>query len=323
MLKHLIATGIAAFALSVAPLAARAQGYPDRTIRVIVPFGAGGGVDVMARLFAEKAQAKLGVNVIVENRAGASGTIGGLAVEQSPGDGYTLLFAPLTHVMANYVMTNVPYNAVTDFTPVARVAESSMLVVMSTKMPQKTLAEVADAARKNPKDWTVATSGLGSAGHVASIELSNLSKANLTITPYRGTAPALTDVMGGHIQLLIDSTITLLPAARDGKVKALAITSAKRSPLAPDVPTATESGMPSLQFTSWFGFFGPKNMPRDVVTKLNATFNEAGGELAKEGKLAVFGGDAVAETPETFRHFVEKQVERNSALLKSANFKPE
>jgi tripartite-type tricarboxylate transporter receptor subunit TctC len=323
MLKHLIATGLAALALSTAPLAARAESYPDRNIRVIVPFGAGGGVDVMARMFAEKAQAKLGVNVVVENRAGASGTIGGLAVEQSPPDGYTLLFAPLTHVMANAVMSNVPYNAVTDFTPVARVAESSMLVVMSTRMPQKTLAEVAEAARKHPADWTVATSGLGSAGHVASIELSNLSKANLTITPYRGTAPALTDVMGGHVQLLIDSTITLLPAARDGKVKALAITSAKRSPLAPEVPTAAESGMPSLQFTSWFGFFGPKNMPQDVVAKLNATFNEAGRELAKDGRLAVFGGEPVAETPADFRRFVDKQVERNSALLKSANFKPE
>jgi tripartite-type tricarboxylate transporter receptor subunit TctC len=138
----------------------------------------------------------------VENRAGASGTIGGQAVHQSAPDGTTLLFVPLTHVMANVVLKSVPYDAVNDFTPIARVGESPMLVVMSTKMAPATLAEVATAARERPADWTIATSGLGSAGHVASIELSNVSKSDMRITPYRGTAPALTDVMGGHVQTL-------------------------------------------------------------------------------------------------------------------------
>jgi tripartite-type tricarboxylate transporter receptor subunit TctC len=324
MLRRPIAAALAALLLALCAAPAFAQGaFPDKTIKVVVPFAAGGGVDVMARLFAEKAAPILGVPVIVENRAGASGTIGGQAVHQSPPDGYTLLFVPLTHVMANSVLKSVPYNAVEDFTPVARVGESSMLVVMSPKMPQKTLAEIAAAARERPADWTIATSGLGSAGHVASIELSNVSKANMTITPYRGTAPALTDVMGGHVQILIDSIVTLLPAARDGKVKALAITAAKRSALAPEVPTAVESGMPSLTFTSWFGFFGPKNMPRDVVMKLNATFNEAGRKLAEEQRLVPLGAEPVAETPEDFARFVRVQVERNSQLLQSAGFKPE
>src|SRR5580765_4874357 len=163
MLRRLIATSIAV-ALCAAPTSAQQSAFSDKTIRVIVPFAAGGGVDVMARLFAEKAGPMLGVPVIVENRAGASGTIGGQAVHQSPPDGSTLLFVPLTHVMANSVLKSVPYNAVADFTPVARVGESSMLVVMSPKMPQKTLAEVAAAAREHPADWTIATSGLGSAG---------------------------------------------------------------------------------------------------------------------------------------------------------------
>jgi tripartite-type tricarboxylate transporter receptor subunit TctC len=324
MTRRLIAAlTFVSLALLAPPAFAQSGAFPDKTIRVIVPFAAGGGVDVMARLFAEKAAAMLGVPMIVENRAGASGTIGGQAVHQSPPDGYTLLFVPLTHVMANSVLKSVPYNAVADFTPVARVGESSMLVVMSPKMPQKTLAEVAAAAREHPADWTIATSGLGSAGHVASIELSNVSKANLTITPYRGTAPALTDVMGGHVQILIDSIVTLLPVAKDGKVKALAITAAKRSALAPDVPTATESGMPSLTFTSWFGFFGPKDMPRDVVMKLNSTFNEAGRKLAEEKRLVPLGAEPVAEAPEDFARFIRAQVERNSKLLQGAGFKPE
>jgi len=277
----------------------------------------------MARLFAEKAAPILGVPVIVENRAGASGTIGGQAVHQAAPDGSTLLFVPLTHVMANVVLKSVPYDAVNDFTPIARIGESPMLVVMSTRMAPATLAEVATAARERPADWTIATSGLGSAGHVAAIELSNVSKSNMTITPYRGTAPALTDVMGGHVQLLIDSIVTLLPAARDGKVKALAITAVKRSALAPEVPTAVESGMPSLTFTSWFGFFGPKGMPKDVVAKLNATFNEAGRKLADEKRLVPLGVEPVAETPEDFANFVRVQVERNTKLLQSAGFKPE
>jgi tripartite-type tricarboxylate transporter receptor subunit TctC len=322
MLHRLIAASILV-TLCAAPAFAQQSAFPNKTIRVIVPFAAGGAVDVMARLFAEKAGTMLGMPVIVENRAGASGTIGGQAVHQSAPDGTMLLFAPLTHVMANVVLKSVPYDAVNDFTPVARVGESPMLVVMSTKMAPVTLAEVATAARERPADWTIATSGLGSAGHVASIELSNVSKSNMTITPYRGTAPALTDVMGGHVQLLIDSIVTLLPAARDGKVKALAITAAKRSALAPEVPTAVESGMPSLTFTSWFGFFGPKGMPKDVVTKLNATFNEAGRKLAEEKRLVPLGAEPVAETPEDFANFVRVQVERNTKLLEGAGFKPQ
>ena len=323
MLHRLVAAASMAVALCAAPAVAQQGAFPDKTIRVIVPFAAGGGVDVMARLFAEKVAPILGVPVIVENRAGASGTVGGQAVYQSAPDGYTLLFVPLTHVMANIVLKSVPYNSVDDFTPVARVGKSSMLVVQSTKMAPKTLAEVAVAARERPADWTIATSGLGSAGHVASIELSNVSKSNMTITPYRGTAPALTDVMGGHVQLLIDSIVTLLPAARDGKVRALAITASKRSALAPEVPTAVESGMPTLTFTSWFGFFGPKNMPKEVVAKLNATFNEAGRKLAEEKRLDPLGAEPVAETPEDFVRFVRVQVERNTKLLQSAGFKPE
>jgi len=150
-------------ALCAAPAFAQQSAFPDKAIRVIVPFAAGGGVDVMARLFAEKAGPILGAPVIVENRAGASGTIGGQAVHQSAPDGTTLLFVPLTHVMANVVLKAVPYDAVNDFTPIARVGESPMLVVMSTRMAPATLAEVATAARERPADWTIATSGISRA----------------------------------------------------------------------------------------------------------------------------------------------------------------
>lgn len=322
MLVRFLAIAVSSIAI-ITSAAAQPGSFPDKTIKVIVPFAAGGGIDVMARLYAEKAKDKLGVPVIVENRPGASATIGGQAVHQSAPDGYTLLFVPITHVMANVVLKSVPYDAVNDFTPVARVGEGPLLVVMSPKMPLKSLAEVAAAAREKPPDWTVATSGLGSAGHIASIALREAAKADLTITPYRGTAPALTDIMGGHIQLLIDSIITLLPPARGGKVKALAITSSKRSSLAPEIPTAAESGMPSLAFGSWFGFFGPKGMPPDVVAKLNIVFNETSQKLAAENRLTELGVEPVAETPEEFGRFVRAQVALGTKLLQSAGFKPE
>ena len=323
MVRRLAAV-LTSLVIAVFAQPALAQGdFPSRPIRVIVPFAPGGGVDVMARLFAEKAAAMLNVPVVVENRAGASGTIGGLAVQQSAPDGYSLLFVPLTHVMSNHVMSKVPYDPIADFTTVARVAESPMLVVMAANRPQKTLAEVAAAARERPAEWTLATSGLGSAGHIALIEFKNLAKAEIPIIPYRGTSAVLVDVIGGHVQLTIDSIITLLPPARDNKVKALAITAAKRSALAPEVPTAVESGTPSLEFTSWFGFFGPKGMPREVVMKLNTTFNEAGRALAQEQRLTPLGSEPVAETPEDFARFVRGQVDRNVKLLQGANFKPE
>ena len=204
-----------------------------------------------------------------------------------------------------------------------RSGESPLMVVMSNKMPQRTLAEVAAAARERPADWTVATSGLGSAGHIASIELRNAAKAELTISPYRGTAPALIDIIGGHVQLLIDSIITLLPPAREGKIKALAISSAKRTALAPDVPTAVESGMPSLEFTSWFGFFGPSGVPEPIVAKLNTAFNRSVAQLAEENRLAPLGVEPVAETPEEFARFVRSQAARYGKLLQEAGVKPQ
>ena len=326
MLLHrlsVVALAALAFAASAAPGFSQGASFPDRTIRIVVPFAAGGGVDVLARMMAERMQAKLGVNVIVENRAGASGTIGGSAVMQSPPDGYTVLFSSNTHSMTRLVMAKPPYDPLTDFTSIARVGEAPLLTVMSPKMPQTTLAEVADAARKHPDQWTAGTPALGSPSHVATIQFMRLAKVDLTITPYRGTAPALTDVAGGHIQLLTDAIVVLLPMAREGKVKGLAVTAAKRSAIAPEVPTAGESGLPGLEVAAWYALWGPKGMPADVVQRLNAASGEAIRELAQTGRLAEVGVEPVSETPEQFASYMAAEVARNSELLKSVNFQPQ
>jgi len=303
---------------------ARAADYPDRSrpIRVIVPFAAGGGVDVLARLYAEALKEKHGLTVVVENRGGASGTIGGQVVHQAAPDGYTLLFSASTHTTARLVMREVPYDPLTDFVPIARVGEAPMLLIMSKDRPQTSIAEVVAAAKKDPAQWVFAASSLGSMGYLATVAFNQNAGLNLTITSYRGTAPALTDVAGGHVQLMIDPLLVLLPQARAGAVKGLATTTAKRSALAPDIPTAAESGMNGLEFASWYGFWGPKDLPVEVVTWLNTAVNAATGDLVKAGRLAKLGDEPVTGTPEDFARYIAADFKRSEALLKAAGFKP-
>ena len=322
--RRLMTTALAAFAILASAATAQSQEkFPSRTIRIIVPFAAGGGVDVLARLLAERMAPKMGVNVIIENRAGASGTVGGAHVLQSPPDGYTVLFSSNTHTMSKLVMSNAPYDPLADFTPIVRGGEAPLLAVLAPKLPQKTLAEIAAAAQKEPDKWTAAMPSLGSPGHVATLSFNRLTKINMTITPYRGTAPALTDVAGGHTQMLIDAMVVLLPMAKTGGVKALAVTTAKRSAAAPDIPTAAESGVPGLNVVSWYGMWGPKGMPADLVKALNGATADAMRELEKAGRLAVLGVEPTYGTPEAFGKFQADEVQRNGELLKSANFKPQ
>ena len=299
---------------------AQAKDFPNRPIRMIVPFAAGGGVDVFARLLGEKLKEIKGYTVVVENRGGANGSVGGMAVKQSDADGYTVLFSAATHLMAQQVMKNAPYDPIADFTPIARVGEAPMLLVMSPNLPQKTIAEIVADARKQPDKWTFATAALGAPGHLATIAFNKLAGVNIMIVPYRGTAPGLTDVAAGNVQLMIDPVLALLPMARGGQVKGVAVTSAKRTPLAPEIPTAAESGLPGLEHATWYGVWGPKGVPGDVVATLNAAINEAIKALSQEGRLAKLGIEAVAETPAQFMDFARKDLARNTELLKAANF---
>jgi tripartite-type tricarboxylate transporter receptor subunit TctC len=319
--RHFIASALAATGLIGT---ARAQAYPapGRTIRLVVPFAPGGGVDVLARLYAEALKDAHGLTVVVENRGGANGSLGGQMVHQAPTDGYTLLFSASTHTMARLVMRNAPYDPLTEFTPIARVGEAPMLVIESAERPQKTIAEVIADARKAPERWIFAASSLGSMGYLATVAFNQNAGLNLTITSYRGTAPALTDVAGGHVQLMIDPLLVLLPMARSGQVRALAITTPQRSALAPEIPTAAESGMDGLEFVSWYGFWGPKDLPAEIVAWVNTAANAATRDLAKAGRFAELGQAPVTGTPEDFARYIAADFERNAALLKAAKFEP-
>ena len=297
--------------------------YPEQPIRLIVPFAPGGGVDTAARLVAKQMQGKLGVTVVVENRPGGNGTIGSKAVQSANPDAYTLLFSAATHILAKEVMTSVPYDPISDFLPVARVGEAALLMVISPNLKEKKLNEVIVSAKLNREKWNAAIPALGAPSHVATLYLAKKSNLSISMVPYKGTAPALVDVAGGHSQILLDSIISLLPMAKTGKVHPVVVTSLKRSPLAPDILTADESGLPGFQFMSWYAIWAPKGTAPERVQYLNTVANESVTELVKSGIFAQNGIEGVNESVAKFTQYINSELSLSHDLLKEAGFKPE
>jgi tripartite-type tricarboxylate transporter receptor subunit TctC len=305
-------------------LPASAQDWPHRTIRVIVPYPAGGPADIMGRLAAQKLQEKLAVPVLVENRSGASGTIGAEAMRHSPPDGYTFLAAPSVFVLGRQVLKAVPYDPVSDFTPVARYGEAPLLVLANpSALHDKTLAEAIATIRTRPNDFRFGLSSLGAANHLAVLEFNKLTGLDLAIIPYRGSAPALNDLLGNQVQLMIDPIIAALPLVQAGKLRALATTGSRRNSALPDLPTVAESGLPELEISSWYGFWGPKDLPNPIVARINAALSEAMREPAMIERLTTLGFEPVVGTAEEFARFIALDVARNSALLRAVNFEPQ
>jgi len=298
--------------------------FPDGPIRMIVPFAAGGGVDNAARLIAKQLGTQLNTPVIVENKPGGNGSIGGKAVQTAQPDGQTILFSASTQALIRQVMAVPPYDPVTDFAYVARVGVAPLLMVISPTLPQTKLSEVMAAAKQDPDKWTAALPAMGAASHLGTLMFAKQGGlTNLTTAVYKGTAPALTDVAGGHVQIQIDSIISLQGMAKVGKVKPIVVTSAKRSSVMPNVPTAVESGYPKFVTESWYGVWAPKNTPQDRVLFLNKAINEAVHQLSKAGAFDPLGIDPVTESVDDFRKYMTAYVSESVDLLKGAGFKPE
>lgn len=313
-------------AVCLAPLASQAQGKfpePGQTFKLVVPFAAGGGVDTAARRLAEELRKQQGLTVVVENRAGGSGTVGGRAVQSAPADGTTLLFSAATHVLAKQVLPSVPYDPQADFTPVARVGEAPLMLVIAPRRPQQKLAEVITAARKEPGKWTAAIPAAGAPSHLATLLLAREAGMQPTYVSYKGTQPALLDVAGGHVDMLMDSMVSLLPLAKAGKVRPIAVTSKQRTALAPEVPTVREGGLANFEYATWYGVWAPKGTPPERVEALNSAINAAVKELARSGVWASLGIEPVTESPEQFKKFIATDVAQGTELLKAAGFRPE
>ena len=322
---HHIKRRTAALALLLMGSAVMAQTkFPEGPIRMVVPFAAGGGVDSAARLLAKQLGTNLNLPVIVENKPGANGSVGGKFVQSAQPDGLTLLFSASTHVLAKQVMANAPYEPQTDFAAVARVGEAPLMMVISPSLPQTKLSEVIAAAKQSPDKWTAALPALGAASHLGTLMFAKQGGlTNLTTAVYKGTAPALTDVAGGHVQIQIDSIISLQGMAKSGKVKPVIVTSAKRSAVMPNVPTAVESGYPKFVTESWYGIWAPKSTSPERVLFLNKAVNEAVAQLTKAGAFEPLGIEPVTESVEDFRKYMSAYVAESADLLKGAGFKPE
>lgn len=292
-------------------------------LRLVVPFAPGGGVDAVARLLAPALGAQWRAPVVVENRPGGSGTVGGRAVLAAPADGRTLLLSAATHLLARHVLAQPPYDPEADFAPVARVGQAPLMLVASRARAESTLPDLLAAIRAQPGQWTAAIAAAGAPGHLALLRLALQAGLKLAYVPYKGTQPALLDVAGGHADLLLDSMITLEAMVRAGRVRAIAVTAPQRSPLAPDVPTFREGGLADFSFATWYGVWAPADTPAPRVAALNAAINAAAADVERRGGWAPIGLAPVAETPEQFRRFAAANTAEGARLLKAAHFTPE
>ncbi|CAB3733446.1 hypothetical protein LMG26690_05026 [Achromobacter animicus] len=260
-----IAAGITLFAAAGGASAA----WPDKVIRIVVPFAAGGSTDLVARKIAEGLGQRLNANVIVENRPGAGGTVGTEFVARQPADGYTILMGSVsTHGSAPCIYSKLPYDAVKDFTPLTVVATIPNVLSVNQSVPANTLQEFVTLLKKEPEKYSFASNGQGTSNHLAAELFKSTAGVSMVHVPYRGSGPALIDLVGGQVNMMMDVVMTSYPYIKDGKIKALAVTSPQRSSMLPDVPTVAESGYPGYEAMVWFGMLAPANMPEPLRTKL-------------------------------------------------------
>lgn len=307
--------------LSVLPAVAAAQGYPDRVIRMIVPYPPGGSIDILGRIIAQKLTGSFGHNVVVENRPGAAGTIGSQAVAKSAPDGYTILMTASVHVISPYILKSAGYDPIGDFTPITEIAAGPLIVVANPQVPAKDLGEFLADAKQTPDKYAFATSGYGAAGHLA-VELLRKSVGGKTLlVPYNGSAPALTRMMAGDVHIMFDPMLSAYPYVRRGQLKSLAVTSRERLAMAPDVPTVVELGLPDLEFYSWYGLWGPKGMPREAVTRLYSEVAKIIKQPDVETRLLESGFMPRGTTPEQFNEYIRTENARYLQIIKEADIK--
>jgi tripartite-type tricarboxylate transporter receptor subunit TctC len=310
----------------VVPLAAAAtaQNYPSRTVTVVVPFPAGGSVDGVARILVQKLNETMGQHFIVENRAGgASGIVGANAVAKAAPDGYSLLVSASVHVINPLLYKSVPYDVVRDFTPVTLLAEGPLIVSTTPSVPANNLKDFFALVRKDPQKYTFGATTIGSAGHLAVELLKRDAGLDTLVVAYKGTAPALTDLMSGQIQLLADPMLSSLPLAQGGKIKALGLTSLKRAAAAPDIPTVEESGMKGFAFVSWYGLWGPKNLPVDLSNTLQAEIAKVLALPDVKQRLNALGFEPIGSDGEQFATYIREEMAKYEKIINDAKIKVE
>ena len=310
---------VAALALA---LPAGAQGYPSKPIRFVVPYPAGGPLDTVARLLSQKVSEAVMQPVVVDNKPGAGGNIGADIVAKSPPDGYTILMgAVATHAINPTLYASIPYDPVRDFTPITQVASTPNVLVVNPAVPANDVKAFIAHAKANPGKLNFGSGSTGSAGHLAGELFNAQAGVKMTHVPYKGAAPAMQDLLGGRIELMFDNLASSLAQVKAGKVRALAVTTAKRSSLAPELPTIAESGLPEFDISTWFGVFAPAGVPRDVADRLHAEFTRALAAPDVREKMLALGAEPVGNRPDEFAAYIRREAEKYARVIKASGAK--
>ena len=310
--------------LCLAATLAVAQPYPAKPIHLIVPFPPGGGNDTVARAIAQQIGPDLGQPVVVDNRPGAGGSVGAELAAKSAPDGYTLFLAGVgSHAVNPNLHSKLPYDAVKDFAPITLVASAPSVLVVNPSVPARSIAEFRAYARANPGKLNYASNGNGSAAQLAAAMYESMAGVRMVHVPYKGIAPAMTDLMSGEVQLMFGTVVALVPHIQAGKLRALAVTSRKRSALLPDVPTIAESGLPDYQAGSWYGILAPAGTPREVIERLHGAIIKAIRQPEVAKRLAAEGAEVIGSTPEEFGAHIRSEIARVGAVVRAAGIRIE
>ncbi len=305
------------------PIAAFTQGYPSKPIRIISPFAAGGGNDVICRLVATKLTESMKQQVIVETKAGASGIIGTEAAARAAPDGYTIVLVPSGHTVNATLYKKLPYDSIRDFTPISLAAVSPLVLAMHTSVPTKNVKELIALAKARPGELTYGSAGVGASGHLAGALFETMTGTKMVHVPYKGMSAALADLLGGQLSLTFGTSASVTPQVRAGRLRALATTGAQRSAALPEIPTVAESGVPGYEFSFWYGFIGPARIPPDIVQRLNSELVAALKQQSIRERLANEGVEARSSTPEEFARLMATEVERWAKVIQRAGVRVE
>jgi len=319
-LVWLLVCSALAFAL---PAAAQTPAFPDKSIRLIVGFPPGGATDVIARVLAQGLTAELGQTVLVENKGGASGIIGSELVVKSPPDGYTLLFAPSSHATLPALYPTLSFDPIRDFTPIATVARTPYILVVYPGLEVKTVAELLAAARAKPNSLAYASTGMGTAQHLAGEVLQRTAKVEILHVPYKGSGAVRADLLAGRIQTMFDNVAVMLPYVQRGEMRGLAVTGPKRSALVPELPTLRELGLEAAEIEGWFIVLGPAGVPDAVAQRLNAAVNKVLASPGMAEKLATMGAEPLIGPPQDVVTLVNGDRDRWGKVIRDGNIKPE
>jgi tripartite-type tricarboxylate transporter receptor subunit TctC len=317
--RSLLAAACAAGLLPALPAAA--QNYPNRPVKIIVPFAVGGPADVFARIIAQRLQEPMGQAFVVENKPGAGAVIGTDQVAKSPADGYTLLLMSNTHTVNETLVANKPYNLTRDFVGVAPINYSDLVLVAHPSVPVNNVRELIQAAKAHPGKLTYASSGTGTPYHMAGELFKSMTGTRILHIPYKGSSGARTDVLGGQVNFMFDAVTTMTEHIKAGKVKAIATTGKTRSAVLPDVPTVDESGVPGYEATIWLGLMAPKGTPPEVVNKLNAAVSKIVSDRELQQNWSKQGATPMVMNPQAFDKYVQEDIQKWAKVIHAANIK--